>query len=68
MESNKSFLEILDEKYGPTMTPKQVAEVLNQHPSHIRALCESGELPAVQIGKRWHITTRKFASILEGGF
>lgn len=54
------------EKYGPTMTPSDVGEVLHRHPSHIRALCQSGVLPAVRIGERWHISTAKLAQIIEG--
>lgn len=55
----------LEEKYGTTMNPSQVAEVLQQHPTHIRSLCASGELPAVRIGGRWHIPTAQFAAMFE---
>lgn len=61
----KSIKETLVEQYGVTMTPKDVAEVLHQHPSHIRSLCQSGELPAVRIGDRWHIPTAKLAAMLD---
>lgn len=54
-------------EYGITMTPKEAATVLHQHPAHVRKLCESGQLPAVKIGDRWHINTEKFAAMLEGG-
>ena len=56
----------LKEKHGATMTPNDVARVLHQHPSHIRRLCETGQLPAVKIGERWHINTMKFAAMLDG--
>lgn len=62
-----STLDYLLEEYGATMTATQTAEVLHQHPSHIRALFQAGELPGVRIGKRWHISTRKLAQIIEGG-
>lgn len=62
-----STFECLFEKYGPTMTPNDVGEVLHRHPSHIRMLCQSGKLPAVRIGERWHISTSRLAEILEGG-
>lgn len=55
------------EKYGATMRPGDVAEVLRCHPSHVRAMCQRGELPAVRLGDRWHIITVKLASQLEGG-
>ena len=58
--------EKLVEKYGATMTPNDVAEVLHQHPTHIRELCKKGQIPAVQIGYRWHVNTARFAAILEG--
>ena len=60
------LVQELTEKFGATMTPKDVGEVLHQHPTHIRELCKSGQLPAVQIGNRWHIQTAKFAAILDG--
>lgn len=56
----------LKEKFGPTMTPNDAAEVLHQHPAHIRTLCKRGQLPAVRIGDRWHINTAKLAAILDG--
>ena len=54
------------EKYGAIMTVNDAGEVLHRHPSHIRQLCRAGELPAVLIGKRWHISTAKLAALLEG--
>ncbi len=57
----------LIDKYGMTLTTSDAGEVLNRHPSHIRALCQSGELPAVRIGDRWCIPTLKLAELLEGG-
>ena len=56
----------LTEKYGVVMTPNDAAEVLHQHPTHIRELCRRGQLPAVQIGNRWHIVTGKLAEMLDG--
>ena len=58
--------EYLMSKYGATMTPNDVAFELHRHPAHIRALCQSGELPGVQIGNRWHIPTVKIAERIEG--
>jgi len=54
-------------RYGLTMTPKQASELLQCHPTHIRVMCASGELPAVKIGDRWHVLTAKLAVMLEGG-
>ena len=56
----------LEERYGTTMTPKDAANELHSHPTHVRELCREGKLPAVQIGNRWRIPTAKFAAILEG--
>ena len=61
-----STYETLYTTYGPTMISNHVAEVLHCHPSHVRALCQRGELPAVRIGDRWHIVTAKFADLLDG--
>lgn len=41
-----SLREQLEDRYGLTATTKNVAEVLKCHPSRVRAMCESGELPA----------------------
>lgn len=60
------LVQELTEKYGQTMTPKDVGEVLHQHPTHIRELCKNGQLPAVRIGERWHINTARFGAILDG--
>ena len=60
-------VDYLFERYGPTMTPRDAGEVLHRHPAHIRALCQSGELPAARIGDRWHIATVKLAELWEGG-
>lgn len=62
-----SLTDDLTERYGATMTPRDVAEVLGQHPAHVRGLCQSGELPAVRIGERWHVVTHRFAEMLDGG-
>ena len=56
----------LVEQYGLTMTPKNVSCVLSCHVTHVRAMCASGELPAVRIGGRWRIPTVKLAAMLEG--
>lgn len=60
------LVQDLKEKYGATMTPKEVAAELHQHPTHVRELCKRGQLPAARIGERWHVNTAKFAAILDG--
>lgn len=60
------LIQKLEEKYGSTMTPKDVAAELHSHPTHVRELCRDGKIPSVQIGNRWHIPTAKFAAIIEG--
>ena len=59
------LVDELKERYGTTMKPSQVAKELHQHPTHIRNLCVSGDLPAVRVGKRWHIPTAQFAAMFE---
>ena len=59
--------EALLDQYGLTMTTNDAAKVLHRHPSHVRQLCQRGELPAVRIGDRWTIPTARFAAVLEGG-
>lgn len=65
--SHTSNVELLMDRYGPTMTTTMGGEVLHRHPSHIRKLCQEGELPAVQIGNRWHIVTTRLGAMLDGG-
>lgn len=62
----KNTADYLLDKYGLTMTPNDVGEVLHSHPSHVRALCQTGELPAFRLGERWHISTAKLAEIIDG--
>ena len=61
-----AMFDYLLERYGATMSTAHVAEVLHCHPSHVRALCQRGELPAVRIGERWHVPSAKLAALLEG--
>ena len=66
-KSNTSTIyEKLHAEYGDVMKPNSVAEVLQCHPSHVRAMCQNGDLPAAQFGRRWFILTEKFAAKLEG--
>lgn len=60
------LIDELKEKYGLMLSPSNVSEVIGCHPSHVRALCQSGELPAVRIGDRWRIPAAKLAAMLEG--
>ena len=60
-----SLVELLTDRYGHVMRTTDVAEVLNCHKSHVRAMCQNGQLPAVQIGSRWFIPTVKLAAVLE---
>ena len=61
-----SLFDYLFSKYGPVMRTADVAEVLHCHPSHVRALCKKGELPAVRIGDRWVIPVHKMVDLLDG--
>jgi len=58
--------EFLLNLYGPTLKTADVASVLHCHPAHVRQLCQRGELPAIRIGGRWHIITRKLGAMLDG--
>ena len=58
--------EYLLRTYGATMTPEQVARELHKSGTHVRALCENGEIPAARIGKRWFVQTIAFADLICG--
>lgn len=62
------MLDYLISKYGITMTPNQIAEELHQHPTHVRAMYQSGKLPAVRIGSRWYVPTEAFYALFEDAF
>ena len=66
MLAMKPHYEELHEKYGPTMRTADVAQVLHMHPSHVRALCQQGDLPCVRIGARWVVPTARLAAMLDG--
>ena len=61
------MLDYLLDRYGPVMRTADVADVLHCHKSHVRAMCASGDLPAVRIGERWVIPTEKLTALIEGG-
>ena len=61
------ILDALTEAYGMTLSPNEVATVLHLHPTHVRAMCQEGKLPAVKFGNRWRIPTVKLAELLEEG-
>lgn len=61
----KSVEEMLVGKYGAVMRVSHVAKELHCHPSHVRAMCASGNLPSVKVGERWYINTAKFAAMLD---
>ncbi len=61
-ESRNNILSSLP----PLITPEQASEFLGFHQNHVRALCRSGELPAVRIGSRWRIITARLVEMLEG--
>lgn len=61
-----STAELLTSKYGIAISPGICAKELHCSQTHIRAMCQSGELPAVKIGGRWFILTAKLAALLEG--
>ena len=47
-----TLAEKLEAKYGNLMTPKDAANELHSHPTHVREMCRKGQLRAVQIGNR----------------
>ena len=61
------LLKYLEGTFGSTMSPAEVAFVLDQSTGHVRKMCADGTLPAVKIGHRWHIVTASLAALLEKG-
>ena len=55
------------DRYGLTMTPEDVAGELHQSPQHIRALCREKHLPAVLVGRRWHVSTVRLGQLIDAG-
>lgn len=49
------------------MTPEEVAETLAVTPRTVTNLIQSGELPAVRVGKQWRVDPVHFYKFLEHG-
>lgn len=47
------------------MRTANVADVLGCSQSHVRAMCQRGDLPAVRIGERWVVPTTKLARLID---
>lgn len=50
--------ETNDSRRGKLLSPSEVAGELRISPKAVRRLCREGELPAIQIGKRWYVPER----------
>ena len=61
-----SCFDELHEQHGPVMSTAAVAKLMHSHPSHIRAMAQSGDLPAVRVGSRWKFPTAKIAALVDG--
>lgn len=58
---NKDLLE----GFSPMGTPEEASEFLHIHINSIRAMCRSGELPAIKVGKHWRIPKVWLAEFIE---
>lgn len=59
--------EKLMEKYGFTMTPEQMAEVLGLAKDTVLRILQRKEIVAKKSGSRWIVSTEKFAEYLTTG-
>lgn len=50
--------------HGPLMRTSEVAGLLGCSSSHVRALCQHGELPCARIGGRWLVRTAELFELL----
>lgn len=57
--------EYLLNKYGPTLTFQQAAEILRLHWQTVREMCLRGEIKAPKAGRKWVLTTKAIADYLD---
>lgn len=48
------------------ITTERLAAILGVHVNTARALCRSGEVPAVRIGNRWYVPRARLVAFVEG--
>ena len=65
-ERNGATYMYLQEKYGATMTLRQFAAETHRSVSNLRKKMSDGEIPGIQLGTRWVISTAKAASLIDG--
>ena len=53
-------------EYGDLLNVEDLCEITGQSENTIRALCRRGQLPAVQIGRRWYVPKNRFIDMIEG--
>lgn len=59
--------DYLEGKYGRRLLkPSELAGEVGCHPSHIRAMCQCGDVHAVKIGCRWYVPVAECARVIEG--
>lgn len=63
-----TMLDYLKAKYDKaTLEPNELAHEAGRSGSHIRRMCQRGEINAVRIGNRWVIPIAECAALLGGG-
>lgn len=61
-----STAALLVASYGLMLSSDNAADVFGCSASHMRAMCASGEIPAIKVSQRWRIPAVKLAAIIDG--
>lgn len=54
-------------KYGGTLTPYEVAEILHHTVKTIYGMIDKGKIPAIKVGRKYVISKRELVALIKDG-
>lgn len=54
-------------KYGGTLTPLEVAEILHHTVKTIYSMIDKGKIPAIKVGRKYVISKRELIALIKDG-
>ena len=52
--------------YPPSLTVKDVSEILSMQPSHVRAMLTRQDIPSFRVGKEWRVRRHTLQLVMRG--
>lgn len=52
--------------YPPSLTVKDVSEILSMQPSHVRAMLTRQDIPSFRVGKEWRVRRHTLELVMRG--